>query len=250
MLDAHARMLMEWFGEAHGCRELRKHTSWYLKGYAVGTGHPEGAGLGGHGRASSTTCSRSLPPDLPAHPGAGRMVRGHTNGPRRVVLPEGWLDHPDDAIAAGRRGRSRRLGRVDRVPVGCRRGWCRSGTLELARAAHEVGGHMYDPARGYPNIVPYLTYPGRGGRGAVAGPRVRLQGAPPADAGAAGRATPSCASAGRVVMLGVAGDRFGSLSSLTQVFVDDVDQVCNRAVAAGGEVHEPPSTSRGGCARR
>ena len=25
------------------------------------------------------------------------MVRGHTNGPRRVVLPEGWLDHPDDA---------------------------------------------------------------------------------------------------------------------------------------------------------
>ena len=40
-------------------------------------------------------------------------------------------------------------------------------------------------------------------------------------------------------MLGVAGDRFGSLSSLTQVFVDDVDQVCNRAVAAGGEVHEP-----------
>ena len=96
VLDAHARMLMEWFGEAHGCRELRKHTSWYLKGYAVGPDTRRAL-------ASVATAAElddllgSLPPDLPAHPGSGRMVRGHTNGPRRVVLPEGWLDHPDDA---------------------------------------------------------------------------------------------------------------------------------------------------------
>jgi uncharacterized glyoxalase superfamily protein PhnB len=36
------------------------------------------------------------------------------------------------------------------------------------------------------------------------------------------------------------GDRFGAIASIKQVFVDDVDQVCNRAVAAGGTIEEQP----------
>ena len=82
--------------EARGCRELRKHTGWYLKGYAVG---PEiRRALASVERAAQVDdLLATLPRDLPAHPEAGRLVRGHTNGPRRVVLPEGWLDHPDDA---------------------------------------------------------------------------------------------------------------------------------------------------------
>ena len=43
---------------------------------------------------------------------------------------------------------------------------------------------------------------------------------------------------GDVVLLGLAGDRFGPVSAITQIFVDDVDRTCNRAVAAGGEMLE------------
>jgi tRNA-dihydrouridine synthase len=96
VLAEHARLLVDWFGEAHGCRELRKHTGWYLKGYPVGPAVRRDL-------ASVSSAARlddllgRLPADLPAERGAGRLVRGHTNGPRRVVLPEGWLNHPEDA---------------------------------------------------------------------------------------------------------------------------------------------------------
>ena len=93
VLAEHARMLMEWFGEAHGCRELRKHTSWYLKGYAVGPGHPPGAGLGGHARRELDDLLGSLPPDLPAHPGVGTHgARAHERSP--AGRPAGGLARP------------------------------------------------------------------------------------------------------------------------------------------------------------
>jgi nifR3 family TIM-barrel protein len=96
VLAEHAGLLVDWFGEARGCREVRKHTGWYLKGYPVGPAIR---------RALASVSSLDevhslldpLPAALPADPGAGRMVRGHTSGPRRVVLPAGWLDRPDDA---------------------------------------------------------------------------------------------------------------------------------------------------------
>ncbi|MGE3329003.1 MAG: tRNA dihydrouridine synthase DusB, partial [Acidimicrobiia bacterium] len=40
-------------------------------------------------------------PDLDAVPGAERITRGHTNGPRPVHLPDGFLDHLDDDQAPG-----------------------------------------------------------------------------------------------------------------------------------------------------
>ena len=97
VLAEHARMLMEWFGEAHGCRELRKHASWYLKGYAVGTATSGRALASVASPAELDDLLGSLPPDLPAHPGRDAWCEGTRTGPGRVVLPEGWLDHPDDA---------------------------------------------------------------------------------------------------------------------------------------------------------
>jgi hypothetical protein len=37
-----------------------------------------------------------LDPDVAFPPGAARMARGHTNGPKPVHLPEHWLDRVDD----------------------------------------------------------------------------------------------------------------------------------------------------------
>jgi uncharacterized glyoxalase superfamily protein PhnB len=98
---------------------------------------------------------------------------------------------------------------------------------------------MYDPSRGYPTIVPYLTYPDVEDAARwlvhVFGFREILRLTPAARVRHAELRLGSC-----VVTLGVAGDRFGEVTSITQVFVDDVDQVCNRGVAAGGTVVEPP----------
>ena len=45
---------------------------------------------------TSTTSLDGLDPDAEIKENALRAARGHTNGPRRVVLPEGWLDEVDD----------------------------------------------------------------------------------------------------------------------------------------------------------
>ena len=34
-------------------------------------------------------------------PGGARLVRGHANGPIRVALPDGYLDHLEDASPPG-----------------------------------------------------------------------------------------------------------------------------------------------------
>lgn len=91
----HARLLAEWFGEPKGCRELRKHAGWYLKGYPVGAETRRQLSL----VATLTHLEdllAPLDPRLELVAGGERLVRGHTSGPRRVVLPEGWLDAVDD----------------------------------------------------------------------------------------------------------------------------------------------------------
>ena len=37
-----------------------------------------------------------LDPAMTLPPGGQRIVRGHSNGPIRVTLPDGYLDHLDD----------------------------------------------------------------------------------------------------------------------------------------------------------
>ena len=99
MVD-HAGRLAEWFGEGPGLRDFRKHTGWYLTGYPVG---PEAR----RRLASVSSLAEledhvaGLDPHLRLVPGGARLRRGHTNGPRAVHLPAGWLDARDDATPPG-----------------------------------------------------------------------------------------------------------------------------------------------------
>lgn len=95
IMTAHAELLVESFGEHHGLRQFRKHTSWYLTGFPVGPAVR---------RALSTIVTLDelavildqFDPTQAFPAGAGRMARGHTNGPRPVHLPDGWLRCTDD----------------------------------------------------------------------------------------------------------------------------------------------------------
>ena len=92
----HAQLLVDWFGVHHGIRSFRKHTGWYLKGFPVGSELRSDL----HRVESVWDLQRlteHLDRDTPYPDGVGEMRRGHTNGPRRVRLPHGWLDDPDDA---------------------------------------------------------------------------------------------------------------------------------------------------------
>jgi len=90
MLD-HARLLAGHLGENHAMRDFRKHTGWYMSGYPVG---PEAR------RRFSMIKSlmeledllADLDPKAEIVEGGERIKRGHTNGPVKVSLPEGWLD--------------------------------------------------------------------------------------------------------------------------------------------------------------
>ncbi|MDG2906749.1 MAG: tRNA dihydrouridine synthase DusB [Acidimicrobiales bacterium] len=91
----HARLLVDWAGP-HGIRDFRKHTAWYLKGYATGPAVRRGL----QAIDSLDDLDRQLAdldPHLALDPDSLRIPRSHRNGPRRVVLPEGWLDDPEDA---------------------------------------------------------------------------------------------------------------------------------------------------------
>jgi nifR3 family TIM-barrel protein len=95
MMADHVYALAAVFGADLGVRQFRKHAGWYLAGLPVGPavrralgqastlGEVEGL-LGG------------LDPRCPFPVEAMRIARGHTNGPRPVRLPAGWLDQADD----------------------------------------------------------------------------------------------------------------------------------------------------------
>ncbi|MGD9962189.1 tRNA dihydrouridine synthase DusB [Nocardioides sp.] len=95
MMRRHAELLCEHMGEERGCKEFRKHVSWYLKGFAAG-------GPLRHALALVDTLATldlllgELNPDEPFPVGELGAPRGRQGSPRkRVVLPEGWLDNTD-----------------------------------------------------------------------------------------------------------------------------------------------------------
>jgi len=95
VMVTHARLLCELFGESHGIRQFRKHVSWYLTGFPVGGEHRRGmAQL--ESMADLEVAVGSLDANQPFPVEAVRMARGHTNGPRPVSLPPGWLESVDD----------------------------------------------------------------------------------------------------------------------------------------------------------
>ncbi|MEM9135213.1 MAG: tRNA dihydrouridine synthase DusB [Actinomycetota bacterium] len=104
VMERHAALLVEWFGDHKGIREFRKHTAWYLKGYPVG-GELRGR-LGQIESLDELSSLLSGLSDAPLPEENWRVARGHTRGPQVVALPDGWLDDPDDNAVAGADGDS------------------------------------------------------------------------------------------------------------------------------------------------
>ena len=101
VMAAHAIDLVEHLGsERTAMRDFRKHTAWYLTGYPVGPEARRRLAMVSS-LAELDDLLADLDADLTVVPGGDRIRRGHTNGPIRVVLPEGYLDDelaiPDDA---------------------------------------------------------------------------------------------------------------------------------------------------------
>ena len=94
----HARLLGEWLGdERRGVIDFRKHTAWYTKGFSVGSAMRQRLAVAASLDELAALLSE-LDLDQPWPPGADGP-RGRTSGRNRVVLPDGWLDDPEDASA-------------------------------------------------------------------------------------------------------------------------------------------------------
>ncbi|MEX2294447.1 MAG: tRNA dihydrouridine synthase DusB [Acidimicrobiales bacterium] len=91
----HAQRLVEWAGERGGMRSFRKHASWYLTGYPAGGRLRQEAALVAT-LADLDAVIAQMDPQAEIKENAFRAARGHTNGPRAVHLPEGWLNLVDD----------------------------------------------------------------------------------------------------------------------------------------------------------
>lgn len=94
IMRRHLELLIDHHGELKGCREIRKHIAWYLRGF------PAGSEL----RVAMATVTSlelfdeqlaMLDPTVP-FPADGEGPRGRQGSPGAVSLPEGWLDDPED----------------------------------------------------------------------------------------------------------------------------------------------------------
>jgi len=93
-LRRHAVLLCEHMGDHKGIRDVRKHVAWYLKGFPVGSDLRRSLGM-----VTSIGHLDDLLAELDPHepfPADADGPRGRQGSPGRVVLPEHWLDDPDD----------------------------------------------------------------------------------------------------------------------------------------------------------
>jgi nifR3 family TIM-barrel protein len=100
VMRRHAELLCQHMGEERGCKEFRKHVSWYLKGFAAGGEMRRSLGLV-DSLASLDRLLAELDPAEPFPVAELGSPRGRQGSPRaRVVMPEGWLDDADGAGCA------------------------------------------------------------------------------------------------------------------------------------------------------
>ena len=100
MMRRHAELLCQHMGEERGCKEFRKHVTWYLKGFAAGGELRRSLGLISS-LAGLDELLTLLDPAEPFPVHELGMPRGRQGSPRkRVVLPEGWLDDRDGTTCA------------------------------------------------------------------------------------------------------------------------------------------------------
>jgi nifR3 family TIM-barrel protein len=95
VMDDHAQGLMRIMGPDFGIRNFRKHCGWYLTGYPVGS-EVRRAFSSVSSLDQLREISSRLDRAMTVVEGGQRLARGHTNGPIKVVLPDGYLDTRDD----------------------------------------------------------------------------------------------------------------------------------------------------------
>jgi nifR3 family TIM-barrel protein len=101
VMRRHAELLCHHMGEERGCKEFRKHISWYLKGFRAGGELRRNLGLVSS-LADLDAMLAELDPAEPFPVSELGSPRGRQGSPRRVVLPEGWLDDTDGSGCAVR----------------------------------------------------------------------------------------------------------------------------------------------------
>ena len=96
----HAELLTLHDGEEHACRDIRKHTGWYLRGFPVGGDFRRDLA-----RVESLAQLRQLLDtiaDSDERAEHADDARGRQGSSSKVALPDGWLDDPeDDTVPAG-----------------------------------------------------------------------------------------------------------------------------------------------------
>jgi tRNA-dihydrouridine synthase len=94
----HGELIVDYFeSEDRGCRDLRKHMAWYLKGFRVPSELRRQLGM-----HSSLAELRELLDQLTDQPypvEVAEKPRGRVSHGRPPTLPDGWLLDPDEDVA-------------------------------------------------------------------------------------------------------------------------------------------------------
>jgi nifR3 family TIM-barrel protein len=95
VMGRHAELLAEDERETMALCTFRRHAAWYTQGYAIGADARRALGSVAS-LAELAAVLDAIDPTLALPPEAVRWKRGHTDGPRPVRLPDGWLRLVDD----------------------------------------------------------------------------------------------------------------------------------------------------------
>jgi nifR3 family TIM-barrel protein len=92
-LKRHAELLSIDYGEGKGCRDMRKHMAWYLKGFSVRQQIRHALSMV-FTLAELDDLLSQIDIDQEANTEVLAGPRGRTGGERPPTLPDGWLDSP------------------------------------------------------------------------------------------------------------------------------------------------------------
>ncbi len=98
VMRRHAELLGDLMGEERGCIEFRKHVAWYLKGFRAGSRVRDQLGKVSSYAALDTLLDELDPTERFPADQLG-LPRGKQGSPKRVVVPDGWLDSRELAEA-------------------------------------------------------------------------------------------------------------------------------------------------------
>ena len=96
----HARGLAAFMGELPGMRAFRKHSAWYTKCFP-GSAPLRESLMRVESLDQLEETIAVVDPLTPFPPAGVRVARGKSAGTQKVALPEGYLDHLEDATPPG-----------------------------------------------------------------------------------------------------------------------------------------------------